>query len=131
LTGAAETECFKDKEYKVHPENSVKIAEGILGPGGLNQATRQAILYHHEYMDESGLKGTPGLMIPRLARFLRIADDVIRAMGNPANARTLEQTLAHLTQENLLRYDQKIISTIHMHFLMDDEKIPPAPEEEV
>ena len=92
--------------YKDHLSNSyyahVELAMNQLkaSPTPVNPGTLRAVEHHHENYDGSGLLGIQGAKIFKLARILRIADDLICLIFSESQDFTIESAFRLLQEIN-------------------------------
>jgi HD-GYP domain-containing protein (c-di-GMP phosphodiesterase class II) len=99
LIGEDENLTFSEKLiYMQH----VDLTAEILKKAGsvLPQDVMTAIAYHHENLNGTGFRGVAGEKIPVMARILRIADDIVSCISNPARPVGFRQSLAILTERD-------------------------------
>lgn len=82
-----------------------------------NPRVVEIVSEHHECWDGSGPHGLAGASIPRPARFIRIADDIVGRMCREGWTSGFLDTLIALSHENYLVYDREIISALHQKLL--------------
>ncbi len=115
LNGQEDFNNAENLVYMKHPEEGMEtIAKSF---PDISSTILKIIECHHENFDGSGFKRKKGNFIPRLSRFLRIADNIAVTLNSAKTPITFKDALSESMQTNLFKYDLQIIKTIHDQYL--------------
>lgn len=115
LNGDRQFNGMDQLQYMLHPAFSLEIVNQ--NKALLSDAVTKAVECHHENLDGSGFRNLHGHKIPRLARFLRIADEIALALTNAKTPLSLREALDLFSQPDTIpKYDQNILQILRQKF---------------
>jgi hypothetical protein len=119
---------------RLHPARGVELIGNI----PFLEEVKSAVLHHHEKYDGTGYPaGLSGTNIPYFARMIGIVDafDCLTSTRSYRPARTVEETLAILTQDKLTHFDPVLVDAFVDVIKREGWKAPapdqPAPDASV